>query len=46
MPQFSIITICRNAAGEIERTIQSVLAQTARAEIEYLVIDGGSTDGT
>lgn len=46
MPQFSIITICRNAAGEIERTIQSVLAQTARDEMEYIVIDGGSTDGT
>ena len=45
-PLFSIITICRNAASQIERTIESVLAQDARAQMEYLVIDGGSTDGT
>lgn len=43
---FTIITICRNVASDIERTIQSVLAQDAREAMEYIVIDGGSTDGT
>lgn len=41
----SIITIVRNAETYIDRTIESVLAQTY-PEIEYLIIDGASTDGT
>ena len=41
----SIITVAYNAAGTIEDTIRSVLAQTY-PDIEYIVIDGGSTDGT
>lgn len=41
----SIITIVRNAEHYVERTIQSVLAQT-HTDIEYIVIDGASTDGT
>lgn len=45
VPKISIITVCYNAAPFIERTIQSVLAQTHPA-IEYLVIDGASTDQT
>ena len=44
-PLVSIITICLNAARTIERTIASVREQDHPA-IEYLVIDGGSTDGT
>jgi glycosyltransferase involved in cell wall biosynthesis len=44
-PLISIITVVRNAAGSIERTMQSVLAQPCRS-LEYIVIDGGSTDGT
>lgn len=44
-PMFSIITICYNAASDIERTLQSVVAQTYR-NIEYIVIDGASTDKT
>jgi glycosyltransferase involved in cell wall biosynthesis len=41
----SIITIVKNGAETIEETIRSVLDQTY-PNIEYLVIDGGSTDRT
>lgn len=43
--KFSIITVCFNSAGTIRRTFESVLAQQFD-DYEYLVIDGGSTDGT
>ena len=39
----TIITVCRNHAQELERTIRSVESQTWQ-EKEYLVIDGASTD--
>mgnify|MGYP001580538175 FL=1 len=41
----SIITVCFNSEKTIEKTIESVLAQK-NTEIEYIVIDGGSTDQT
>ncbi|WP_456380574.1 glycosyltransferase family 2 protein [Hydrogenimonas sp.] len=41
----SIVTVVRNGADTIERTIRSVLGQSWK-ELEYIVIDGGSTDGT
>ena len=43
--KISIITAVYNNRDTIEAAIQSVLAQTHR-EIELIVIDGGSTDGT
>ncbi len=44
-PFLSIITIVYNNAKGIERTLLSVLNQTYKP-IEYIVIDGGSDDGT
>lgn len=43
---FSIITVVLNGADAIRKTIESVLQQKGSSEIEYIVIDGGSTDGT
>lgn len=45
MPKVSIITVVYNAVDKIAGTIENVLAQDY-ANLEYLVIDGGSTDGT
>jgi glycosyltransferase involved in cell wall biosynthesis len=42
---FSIITVVYNDEDNIEKTILSVLAQTYR-NIEYIIIDGASTDRT
>ncbi|NQX40828.1 Glycosyl transferase family 2 [Pedobacter steynii] len=44
-PKISIITIVLNGAKTIEQTINSVIGQTA-GDIEYIIIDGGSTDET
>ena len=44
-PRISIITVVYNGVNFLEETIQSVLKQNYN-NIEYIVIDGGSTDGT
>ena len=41
----SVITACYHASDFIDRTLDSVLKQTY-PELEYIVIDGGSADGT
>lgn len=43
--KISIITVCLNSIDTIERAITSVVNQTY-SNIEYIVIDGASTDGT
>ena len=44
-PVLSVITVVYNNVRDIERTMHSVLSQTYPA-IEYIIIDGQSTDGT
>lgn len=44
-PKITVITVVLNAASVVERTLISVLAQDY-PNLEYLVIDGQSTDGT
>lgn len=44
-PYVTIVTVVRNDKEHIEKTIQSILAQTYK-ELEFIIIDGASTDGT
>ncbi|KAA6332082.1 putative glycosyltransferase [termite gut metagenome] len=44
-PKFSIITVTYNARKVLGNTIRSVITQTYR-NIEYIIIDGASKDGT
>ena len=44
-PKITFITATFNSARTLEQTISSILNQTYQ-NIEYIIIDGGSTDGT
>lgn len=44
-PRVSIVTVVHNRASTLNRAIDSVASQTY-TDLEYLVVDGGSTDGT
>ena len=43
--RISIVTVCYNSADTLEDTIASVSRQRC-ADIEHIIVDGGSTDGT
>ncbi len=45
LPMVTVVTVVLNGAEHIESTIRSVIGQDY-PDIEYLIIDGGSTDGT
>ena len=44
-PVISVVTICYNSVNTLEETIKSVVEQKY-PYIDYVIIDGGSTDGT
>ncbi|HAP68170.1 MAG TPA: hypothetical protein DCR04_00360 [Flavobacteriales bacterium] len=44
MPDFTIVTPVLNQVQQIEKCILSVLGQNC--DVQYIIIDGGSTDGT
>lgn len=44
--RINIVTINKNNRAGLERTIDSVLSQTFFDKIDYIIIDGGSTDGS
>jgi glycosyltransferase involved in cell wall biosynthesis len=46
LPSFTIVTAVLNAAPTIEEALASVRDQEYAGEVEHVVVDGGSTDGT
>lgn len=44
--KISLVTVVKNGASHLEETILSVIEKKSFAEIDYIIIDGGSTDGT
>ena len=43
--RLTVITVCYNDLAGLRRTIPSVVSQT-RQDFEFIVVDGGSTDGS
>ncbi|MBE5321998.1 glycosyltransferase [Pedobacter sp. MR2016-19] len=44
-PLITIITVCYNAVQTLEQTILNIISQDCK-DYEYIVVDGGSSDGT
>lgn len=44
-PKLTIVTVCKDIAGEIAETCESIVSQTFQ-DVEWIVVDGASTDGT
>lgn len=44
--KFSVITPTYNSEKYLSETIESIISQAGDIEIDYLIVDGGSTDGT
>lgn len=46
LPSFTIVTPCLNGAATLQQALDSVRTQDYGGEVEHVVVDGGSTDGT
>jgi glycosyltransferase involved in cell wall biosynthesis len=46
LPSFTIVTPCLNGAATLQEALDSVREQDYAGEVEHVVVDGGSTDGT
>lgn len=46
MPVITIVTVVFNALDNLKSTVESVFKQPTWSDIEYIIVDGGSTDGT
>ena len=44
--KFSIITVVKNDVKNLEKTIKSVIEQKDFTNVEYIIVDGDSNDGT
>src|SRR5437763_8306152 len=45
-PSITIVTPCLNGAATLPEALESVRSQVYDGEVEHVVVDGGSTDGT
>jgi glycosyltransferase involved in cell wall biosynthesis len=45
-PKISIVTIVYNRLADLKKTFNSVVSQSKFQEYEYIIVDGGSTDGS